>query len=111
MYSNPKEFCIKATYTNTSQNDCIGTCQSVKGCCNLFIEPQLTSFLMMISVIRKIPARSLDNTNGNNTKNVLRNIELLLQDSNKSINIKIFRYYVFFKDQSSCPVLVEIASC
>ena len=34
-----------------------------------------------------------------------------LQESNKSINIKIFYYYVFFKDQSFSLVLVEIASC
>ena len=59
-----------------------GACQSVKGSCNLSIEPQLTSFLvfhnlpylftyrvsfdMMISVIRKIPDRSLD-ANARNT--------------------------------------------
>ena len=36
----------------------------------------------------------------NNTKNMLHNMEFLLQESNKSKNIKIFYYYVFFKDQS-----------
>ena len=35
-----------------------------------------------------------------NTKNVPHNVELLPQESNKSINIKVFYYYVFFKDQS-----------
>ena len=62
-----------------------GTCKNVKGSSNLFIEPQLTSFLvlynfphvffyfycvsfdMMISVIRKIPDRSLDANTRNTT--------------------------------------------
>ena len=29
-----------------------GACQSVKGCCNLFIEPQLTSFLVLDNLPR-----------------------------------------------------------
>ena len=33
-----------------------------------------------------------------NTKNVLHNMELLLSESNKSINIQIFYYYVLFKE-------------
>ena len=28
-----------------------GTCQSVKGSCNLFIEPQLTSFLVLYNFL------------------------------------------------------------
>ena len=37
-------------------------------------------------------------------------MKFLLQESNESINIKIFYYHVFFKDQSFLLVLVEIAS-
>ena len=47
----------------------------------------------------------------NNTKNVLHNMEFPLQESNKSLNTKIFYYYVFFKNQSFSLILVEIASC
>ena len=63
----------------------IDTCQSVKGSCNMFIEPQFNqfprflqlatrfenvyrvSFDTMISDIRKIPDRSLDTNARNST--------------------------------------------
>ena len=41
---------ILATYTNAPvKMTC--TCQSVKGSCDLFIEPQLTSFLVLYNFL------------------------------------------------------------
>ena len=42
----------------------------------------------------------------NNVKNVLYSMEFLLYESNKSMNIKIFYRYVFFKKQSFWLVLI-----